>query len=193
MTNLASLRAFWAALLRAFTKLTAAISWLSARAIGRWEWQPPSWLLWIGRRLAQGYRYLAADAKRAAIVLLVLLAAVGGWVWYKNRPVPHYVTYAVTGPGLTEYNDKGIFSIKPLIVQFTESAAPLQLVDKTITAGIGISPNMAGAWLWVSDKELRFTPKNDWPIDKAFTVSFAHKGFLARGVLLEDYRFDFRS
>ncbi len=174
-------------------KLTAGISWLSARAIGRWEWQPPAWLPWIGGRLAQGFHYIAADAKRAAIFALVLMGAVGGLVWYKNRPVPHYVTYAITDPGLTEYSDKGIFSIKPLIVEFSESAAPLQQVDKTMAAGIGISPKMAGAWLWVSDKELRFTPKNDWPIGQAFTVSIARKGFLARGVLLEDYSFDFRS
>ena len=193
MTTLATLRKLLAALQRATTKLPAGISWLSARAIGRWEWQPPSWLGWIGRRLAQAGRYIAADARRAVIVLLVLVGAIGGWVWYKSRPVPHYVTYTVTAPGLTEYDEKGISSIKPLAIQFSESAAPLQQVDKTVTAGIELAPKMPGAWHWVSDKDLEFTPKNDWPVDKAFTVSFARKGFFASGVLLEDDSFDFRS
>src|ERR1700722_7231822 len=132
MTYLASLRLLWAALLRAVMKLTSGISWLSARVIGKWKWQPPSWAPWIGRRIAQGGHYVAADSRRAAVFVLVLMGAVGGLVWYRNRPVPHYVAYSVTGPGLTEYGDKGISSIKPLIVQFSESAAPLQQVDKTI-------------------------------------------------------------
>ena len=193
MTTLVTLRAFWAALLRVATKLIAGISWLGTRVIGRWEWQPPAWLGWFGNRLAQAGRYIAADAKRAGLILLVLASMVGGWVWYKSRPVPHYVTFTVTAPGLTEYDEKGISSIKPLAVQFSESAAPLQQVDKTVTVGIDLSPKMPGDWHWVSDKDLEFTPKNDWPVDKAFTVSFARKGFFARGVLLEDDSFDFRS
>lgn len=193
MTTLARLRALWAALLRAAAKLPAQISRLSTPVVGHWDWQPPSWPLRIAGGLACGWRYLAADAKRAAIALLVLVGVIGGSVWYKGRPVPHYVTYTVTAPGLTEYGDMGISSIKSLVVQFGESAAPLQQVEKAVAVGIDISPRIAGAWLWVSDKELEFTPKVDWPIDKAFTVSFARKGFFARGVQLEDYSFDFRS
>ena len=56
---------------------------------------------------------------RAAIFVLVLMGAVGGWVWYKNRAVPHYVTCAATGLGITEYGDEGISSIKPLVVRFS--------------------------------------------------------------------------
>jgi hypothetical protein len=61
MTSLASLRVFWAALSDVLPKL-----------IGRSEWQPPSWLAWIGGGIAQAGRYLAADAKRVGLVLLVL-------------------------------------------------------------------------------------------------------------------------
>src|ERR1700726_1834026 len=100
MTSLASLRRVWAAVLRGAKQLPAVISRLSAKVIGRWEWQPPSWLLLVGRRLAEGPRYLVADTRPAAIALLVLAGAIGGWLWYKGRPVPHYVTYIVTAPGL---------------------------------------------------------------------------------------------
>src|SRR5450755_4405907 len=143
MPTPANLRAFWLALLRAAKKLLAGIAWLCARMIGHWEWQPPSWLQWTGSRLAQGWRYLLSDARRAAIGILLLLGAVGGWVWYRTRPVPQYVTYTATAPGLTEYGDKGISSIKPLAVEFSASAAPLQQVNKTVTAGIEISPKIA--------------------------------------------------
>ncbi len=193
MASFTTLRTLWAALLRAAAKVSASISRFSTPVIGRWDWQPPSWIALIGGRLAQGKRYLAADGKRAGLILLVLVSMLGGWLWYLSRPVPHYVTYTVTAPGLTEYNEKGISAIKPLFVQFSESAAPLQQMDKTITSGIDLSPKIAGTWRWVSDKNLEFAPKNDWPIDKVFTVSFAHKGFVAPGVLLEDYGFDFRS
>src|SRR5689334_7412129 len=173
--------------------ISAALSSATTKVIGHWQWQPPSWLVWIGHRIAQGWRYLRADKKRWGTVLLVLIAAIGLRAWYKSRPVPHYVTYTVTAPALTEYGDKGISSIKALLVQFNESAAPLQQVDKTVAAGIGISPKLAGAWTWSTDKILVFTPKNDWPVDQAFSVSFARKGFFAGGVRLEDYSFDFRS
>ena len=193
MTIHTGFRALGAALGRTASTIAAGISWLSARVIGRWEWQPPAWVLWAGRRVAQGWSYLAADARRAAAAVLVLIGVTGGWIWYRHRPVPHYVSYTITAPGLTEYGDKGISSVKPLVVQFNESAAPLQQVEKTVARGIDLSPKLAGNWLWVSDKELKFTPKDDWPIDKEFTVSFGKKGFFAGGVLLEDYRFDFRS
>jgi hypothetical protein len=45
----------------------------------------------------------------------------------------------------------------------------------------------------VSDKQLQFTPKSDWPVDATFTVRFAKKGFFAREVVLEDYSADFKS
>ncbi|MEO8661548.1 MAG: alpha-2-macroglobulin [Bryobacteraceae bacterium] len=193
MTNLTSLRVVWAALLGTAKRVPAGIGWLSSRVLGNWEWQPPSWLAWIGALLAGGWRYLVTDFRRLAVVLLVLASAIGGWVWYKSRPVPHYARYTVNAPGLTEYGDTGISSIKPLTVLFNRSAAPLQQVEKNVTAGIEMTPKMAGAWFWVSDHALKFTPKNDWPVDQEFTVSFARKDFFARGLILKDYSFDFRS
>ncbi len=163
------------------------------KVFGNWQWQPPAWLTSVRSRIAQLRRYLMADIRRATAVSLVLAAAIGGWIWYRTRPVPLYVTYSVTAPALTEYGDQGISSIKPLTVAFDDSAAPLEQVDKNVTAGIDISPKMPGVWHWTSDKDLEFTPRNDWPVDQSFTVSFSRKGFFARGVVLEDYSFQFRS
>jgi hypothetical protein len=132
MTNLTSSRVVGAALLGAVKRAPAGIGWLSSRVVGNWEWQPPSWLAWVGALLSRGWRYLVTDFWRLAVVLLVLASAIGGWVWYKSRPVPHYARYTVNAPGLTEYGDTGISSSKALTVLFSRSAAPLQQVDKTI-------------------------------------------------------------
>src|SRR5215813_5924947 len=122
------------------------------RWIGRWNWQPPFWLVWVGSRLVRDSRLLAMGG-------LVLAVVIAGWLWLRSRPSPHYVTFTVASPGLTEYGDKGISSIKPLAIQFSEPAAPLQQVEKTVVSGIEMSPRMGGTWRWVSDRKLEFSPK----------------------------------
>src|SRR5262245_24369867 len=166
---------------------------LSEPVIGRWHWEPPSWIEWSAARVQQSGQFLAADLRRPAALLAILAALAGGAVWYRSRPKPHYVTYEITPPQLTQYNERGISFIYPLEVQFKESAAQLLQLQKVVTAGIDLSPKVPGAWTWVDDKRLVFTPKSDWPVDTSFTVSFTKKGLFAPGVLLEDYGFDFRS
>src|SRR5947209_2348173 len=127
MTSLmARIYAGWGALVRLLAVLLTGISWLTAHAIGRWQWQAPAWLAWIGHQLGRSRRYLAADPKRAGILLLALASVSGGYIWYKNRPKPHFVEYTITAPALTEYNDSGIASIKSLKIDFSEAAAPLR-------------------------------------------------------------------
>lgn len=158
---------------------------------GRWE--PPPWVRATGRQAARGGRYVY---QRPLLMFPIGLAIVGlaaAYVWYAMRPTPHLVTFTVAEPGLTEYNDTGISSIKPLRVSFAESVAPLKNVKTAVTEGIDLSPAVAGMWFWESDKELRFTPKDDWPVDGAFTVKLAGRGFIASHVTLESYRFKFRS
>jgi Big-like domain-containing protein len=168
-----------------FLKKTLPPLWVAI--VGRWNWQAPRWITWTGGQLTRGQRYLAANPKRAAATLFVVLSLASALVWYVNLPKPHYVTYSVSAPGLTEYNDNGISSIKPLTVAFSESAARLKALQKVVTSGIEMSPAVAGSWFWVNDKELRFTPTADWPVDGAFNVQFAKRGIFrqpgsARGI-----------
>ena len=156
-----------------------AVRWLVA-LVGRWEWQAPAWLPWVGRQSALGWRRATATRARTATLAAAVLAIAGASVWWFTRPTPHYVTYSVTPPGLTEYNDNGISSIKPMSIVFSESAAPLAQMQKAVTTGITMSPAVAGTWFWTSDKELQFTPKDDWPVDGAFSVQFCRKWLLRR-------------
>ena len=173
--------------------LKRKLSWLAAHLIGRLQWQAPNWFTWSGRQGARAARYLAADRKRAALFLAVVLSLSGGLIWYLNRPIPHYVTYTVTPPALTEYNEKGISRIYPLQVAFSQATAPLDNIEKPVMAGIEMSPAFAGTWFWLSDKELQFRPKDDWPIDVVFTVRFAKKQFTTSQVQFERYSFKFNT
>jgi uncharacterized protein YfaS (alpha-2-macroglobulin family) len=169
------------------------MAWLAIALVGRWQWQPPGWMTAAASQTARAGRYLVAKPQRAIAFVVALLSASGAVGWYLTRPVPHYATFGVTAPGLTEYNDKGISSIKPLRIVFTESVAPLKQVQKAVTSGVDVTPPIDGTWFWTSDKELTFVPKNDWPVDGAFSVRFARKGFVATQVVLAKYSFDFRS
>ena len=75
---------------------------------GQWQWQKPRWVTYTGGQMTRGRRYLAANPMRGVALAVVLIAIGGATYWYVNRPRPHYVTYVVSAPGLTEYNDNGI-------------------------------------------------------------------------------------
>ena len=125
-------------------------------------------------------------------LLAVVLIAFGFYAW-SQRPRPNYIAYAVTAPPLTVYDDKGMPVIKPMTVVFTESVAPLAQVQTAVTRGVTLSPSLAGTWFWASDRELRFTPKDDWPVDQRFTVDMARQGLLTQRTVLEEYEFGFQS
>jgi alpha-2-macroglobulin len=163
------------------------------KVFGHVQWQMPAWIPWTARHLRDAVRYLTADRRRLLAAALVFVTATGALAWYKLRPRPHYVAYTVTVPKLTEYDENGIASISPLTVAFDESAAPLDKINKQLISGIQVSPAFAGKWTWLDDKRLQFTPTSDWPIAETFTVKMARKGFLAKTVQLDDYRFEFKT
>ncbi len=109
---------------------------LVVAVFGRWQWQRPGWVPWTGGQMSRGGRYLKANPIGAVALAVGLVAVGAATYWYINRPKPHYVTYVVGAPGLTEYNDNGISSIKPLMILFSESAAPLKNLQKAVTEGI---------------------------------------------------------
>ena len=180
-------------LVQVVRRVLAGIATILVTLFGRWQWEAPAWFVKAKGHAVRHWRYLTADWKRAAVLAFVLIATIGGYFWYASRPKPHYVGYTVSWPELTTYNDNGIASINPMKVVFKESAAPLRQVKTAVTAGIDLSPAIAGTWFWISDKELQFTPKADWPVDGAFTVKLSRKDVLARQVELEEYSFKFRS
>ena len=180
--------------LKHFAKtLWSGVAWIFIRVVGRLSWDPPGWAVPAGLSLRTAWRYVTSSRRRVAIGLAAFAVIFGAVYWYVNLPTPHYVAYTVEDPGLTEYDDKGISSIKPMKVSFVEAAAPLKSIEKQVAEGLNVSPAIAGTWFWINDRELHFTPRDDWPIDTGFTVRFNKKGFLADQVALERYSFTFHS
>src|SRR5687768_4926611 len=84
---------------------------LAARAFvavaGQWRWQAPAWMGWTGRQATRTWRAATATGARSAALAVVALALTAAAAWWWTRPTPHYVTYAVTPPALTSYDERG--------------------------------------------------------------------------------------
>ena len=158
--------------------------------LGEVHWQAPGWLCAIQRQLAAVRQWMNGHPKQAAIIVLAL-TALGtsghyGWQWYKNLPQPHTVDYTVQKPAITRY-EQSPPTIDTLNIRFHESAAPLENIKKTVKAGIALKPALAGEWRWEDDRNLRFTPAQDWPVDQTFEIQLDKKSLLAEGTLLKTY------
>jgi uncharacterized protein YfaS (alpha-2-macroglobulin family) len=176
--------------------------------VGRPSWEAPPW----GRASARGVRRVASTARRhpgpALASLGALLLVIAGGVsirrWWSHRPRPLTVTLQVVAPEVTRIEEK--LRPKPLLIEFDDSVAPLDKIDKPVTSGIALdlerggilsglrggAPGVAasrpeGVWRWTSDRELTFTPRSDWPIGQAFAIHLAKKGLVAPHVRLERY------
>lgn len=158
--------------------------------VGQVNWTAPTWMPatggWVRRR----------PVHAAGVLLAALLVGFGGWFgweWYKNRPKPEEpsrITLSAPAPAITDYTRQPIV-INPLVVTFSGSAAPLELVGKPVTEGIAMQPALKGQWSWVDDRTLRFVPAEDWPVGKHFDVRFDIAKAFARQVLLADDHVEF--
>ena len=168
---------------------------------GRLGWDAPPWMRAVGsgwQRL--GGAVQARPARSAGILAAVLILGVGGVIGYRmwrDRPRPVVeppAVFNVQAPALTGYDEEARkLIVHPLHVAFNRSAAPLALVGKSPTAGITMRPELAGTWTWLNDRELNFTPKDDWPVGQKFDVSFDPKLAFAEHVKVDKDRFDFAS
>jgi uncharacterized protein YfaS (alpha-2-macroglobulin family) len=185
-----------AVIARFFAAMGALLKHLFVFLFGTWHWQLPMWLRWITDRIAAATRQARAKPRRSAGIaaaLLVMIAAGGvGYRWYQQQPKPVQTHAELTAPALTEWrDDKPI--VAPLVITFSDSAAPLEAIGKTISKGISLAPKIAGTWTWENEARLVFQPVGDWPVGQSFTVDLAKKNLLAPQVHLDDYTLKFAS
>src|SRR3984957_5074711 len=173
------------------------------RAIfGQIKWTPPDWLPRAGAKL-RAWGGPAIDwlaARRAANpvrfwleasgILLLIIGSYAGWQWYEHLPEPYYLQVSVSRPNPTPLEPNAIPD--SVDVQFSGSAAKLGEIGKNVTSGITVTPAVEGAWKWVGDSQLVFTPKRDWTIGQDYTIKLDRKLFPSH-VLLKDYTYSFRS
>lgn len=173
------------------TSLSPLIQRLTSRGLGSFSWRPPSWISDLGRWLVEAHRRHPRFLARAFTLLMLLgLASYLALAWYRSRPKPHTVSFNVTAPGVTRLQET--LCPDPVRIDFDESAARLDQVDKVVTTGIRVWPAVAGEWTWSGDRRLVFTPKNDWPADKEYEITF-EKSLFPSHVLLSDYRCQFHT
>jgi hypothetical protein len=169
---------------------------------GQLRWTPPVWLQRTAGSL-RGWSRRAIDwlaARRTAnpagfwtTTLALIAFTIGGyagWQWYEHLPQPHYLYASISRPRPTRLEPNALPD--PVEIRFSGSAARLDAIGKTVTAGITVTPALAGEWKWVSDSELLFTPKNDWPIGQRYTIKFDRKLFPSH-ILLKKYSYSLLS
>lgn len=149
-----------------------------ARAVfGKATYQPPGWLVASSTTVFDNMR--RRPGVWALLITLVGAGVVGtkyglDW-WEKHKPQPKEVVQIreITGklltPGVTPVA-KGKAQPDNLVVEFSGSAAPVELVGKPVTTGITLTPATKGAWTWGNDKRLVFKPENDWPAGTDYEV-----------------------
>src|SRR5690606_15655727 len=77
-------------------------------------------------------------------------------------------------------------------IAFSGAAAPLERVGAEVDEGFRLEPPLAGTWRWESDRELRFTPAEDWPVGQPHVLRL-EPGFLAPQARLASDRIAFRT
>ncbi len=123
----------------------------------------------------------------STVVILGLLALNGGafaWRWYQNQPKPKRVLVFVEPIPVTRLQTE--LRPAPLAITFDTSVARLEQIGKPVATGVRLEPAAAGAWTWVSDCRLVFTPDKDWPADQKYRVTLAKELFPSH-IKLERY------
>jgi uncharacterized protein YfaS (alpha-2-macroglobulin family) len=156
---------------------------------GQLSWTPPQWLTGGGTATLQFWK---TKPKTSAALLLALLAvsvgAVWSWQWYQRQPKPHRVHFTITAPAVTKLEKE--LKFPPLVVYFSEPAAPLQDLGKRSISGVTLEPQMAGSWRWSKDDILFFEPTGNWPAEKKFRVTF-ERNFFPRQVVMDKLQGEF--
>ncbi|MEL7538190.1 MAG: MG2 domain-containing protein [Pseudomonadota bacterium] len=164
------------------------------RLIGVIRWTPPPWLTQFGVRRFGG------------LLVLVLAIAAGGYAYQRHletKPKPPGIVATATAPGITPIVD-GELVPQPLVLRFevvpdprvpvetVESVAPLEAIDRTVDAGITLSPAHPGEWRWRDETTLVFAPSEDWPAGQSFKASWEPSLF-APGLTIRERSVEFET
>lgn len=175
------------------------------KLVGQFSWTPPAWLADFNKKasgvgdVAKAYfSKLRSKIKQdpryfwtaTAAALVVLFVSAVGVRWYKSQP--QIIRFDVTGtnPKLTKIEDE----LKPdsVHIYFGGSSARLDQIGKSIDQGIKISPPLPGAWRWTSDKQITFSPTEDWGVGQKYQVEL-DRSIFPDHVHLEKYHYAFKS
>ncbi|MFZ4765705.1 MAG: Ig-like domain-containing protein, partial [Roseimicrobium sp.] len=150
-----------------------------ARAVfGDATYRPPGWLVATSAAVFDHMR------RRPGVWVLLITLTGSGIVGNKlysdwqeaHKPRPKQVvevrevTSKLYAPGLTPIV-KGKAQPENLVIEFSGSFAPVELVGKPVTTGVTLTPATKGAWTWSNDRRLVFQPSADWPAGTDYEVA----------------------
>ncbi len=167
-----------------------------AAIFGDLHYSPPKWLSNAGRKLATGLKSHPKASGGAVVACAVL--AISGWYGYQwwdahrarpvERTVMRTIEVSVSGANAASVSSQtGDVVLSPLVMSFSESAAPIELVGKTVDHGIALEPEVKGSWKWSNDKTLVFTPKEEWPAGVELEIA-ANPSVFPEEVKFESYK-----
>ena len=147
---------------------------LPGKIFGRLQWTAPEWLRQIG-----GRRFGFGLAGTALVTIILGL----GISYYNSLPKPAQVVARVAAPGVTPIIDGELrpqalllnFSIRPdprTPVLTVDSVARIDRIDKMVTDGISMLPEIEGEWRWANENRLSFQPSEDWPAGQEYVVRY---------------------
>lgn len=142
------------------------MSWLCAtfyQIFGSISWNSPPWL--------------KRNPRQGIGIILLLTIFVGGYYWYLYSPKPSMVTARVHSPYYSRDSLSIDFVKNEGVDETTIAVAPLELVGRTVDAGITISPAIPGRWEWRNDKDLVFFPDYSWSADQTYRITFNQSAF----------------
>lgn len=115
--------------------------------------------------------------RSASGLLALLLVIVAAGSWFESRPKARRLSWSVAGPGPTPLKDGA--RPEPLRVSFSRSAAKLEDIGREVKRGVTLEPRARGSWSWAAEDQLVFTPFEDWPAGREYTVRFDRAFFPA--------------
>lgn len=195
-------------LLKALHRILYGILWLVGRTlrplVGEINWQAPRWTVALRRYLSRAEAAAITYPKTIVFVLLLLLgcSAAGwyGWNAWLNRPQPIDIAplavqetrAQVENPQAVDYRRTSV-PHQTFTLYFSNAAAPITGIGKTVTAGISLKPALEGEWRWSDAQTLIFTPKNPLPMGATYQIDLEPEKLLAPQINMETTRFTFRT
>lgn len=179
--------------MKLLAKLRSVISNFISLLIGQVSWNQPNWL----KSLCEKTRSRPGSFWGILLGFIVLVAiSVYGYHWYQKLPKPVLVTAHITPPQITPVAT--VLTPDNLNIDFgienegfvSQSVAPLKQINKEVTSGVTMTPNIPGKWYWQNDNQLTFIPAQDWPAGQTYQIHFDKSVFAASKKMASlDYSF----
>jgi len=146
--------------------------------LGKFSWQPPSWLNKIHFSLGSSQPGRRGLFSFLAVLFLMVLVCLIYPLFQPSQPL---IAAEVNTP-VNVYQNKA-FKATPLQIEFHEFpkgfayVAPLKQLGKKLEQGINITPALKGRFQWDTEYRLLFQPVDPWPAGENIQVQFSKNLF----------------